>query len=85
MALGASAVVNSMEKSKLLSSQEGMISFDCFMTILMQMRRSLVCIINLYYLTILGEVNSALNKFVLIVNDLRVLLVIVRLVKYFIL
>ncbi|KAF4017395.1 hypothetical protein G4228_009189 [Cervus hanglu yarkandensis] len=43
MALGASAVVNSMEKSKLLSSQEGMISFDCFMTILMQMRRSLVC------------------------------------------
>ncbi|XP_024591034.1 probable E3 ubiquitin-protein ligase HERC1 isoform X10 [Neophocaena asiaeorientalis asiaeorientalis] len=41
MALGASAVVNSMEKSKLLSSQEGMISFDCFMTILMQMRRSL--------------------------------------------
>uniref|UniRef100_A0A5F9C1Q2 HECT-type E3 ubiquitin transferase n=1 Tax=Oryctolagus cuniculus TaxID=9986 RepID=A0A5F9C1Q2_RABIT len=41
MALGASAVVNTMEKSKLLSSQEGMISFDCFMTILMQMRRSL--------------------------------------------
>lgn len=43
MALGASAVVNNMEKTKLLSSQEGMISFDCFMTILMQMRRSLVC------------------------------------------
>ncbi|XP_057578758.1 probable E3 ubiquitin-protein ligase HERC1 isoform X12 [Hippopotamus amphibius kiboko] len=41
MALGASAVVSSMERSKLLSSQEGMISFDCFMTILMQMRRSL--------------------------------------------
>ncbi|MBZ3889111.1 putative E3 ubiquitin-protein ligase HERC1 [Sciurus carolinensis] len=41
MALGASAVVNTMEKNKLLSSQEGMISFDCFMTILMQMRRSL--------------------------------------------
>ncbi|XP_036123353.1 probable E3 ubiquitin-protein ligase HERC1 isoform X14 [Molossus molossus] len=41
MALGASAVVNSMEKTKLLPSQEGMISFDCFMTILMQMRRSL--------------------------------------------
>uniref|UniRef100_H0V6J8 HECT-type E3 ubiquitin transferase n=1 Tax=Cavia porcellus TaxID=10141 RepID=H0V6J8_CAVPO len=41
MALGASAVVNNMEKTKLLSSQEGMISFDCFMTILMQMRRSL--------------------------------------------
>uniref|UniRef100_A0A2R9A0R3 HECT-type E3 ubiquitin transferase n=1 Tax=Pan paniscus TaxID=9597 RepID=A0A2R9A0R3_PANPA len=41
MALGASAVVHTMEKSKLLSSQEGMISFDCFMTILMQMRRSL--------------------------------------------
>ncbi|PNJ29298.1 HERC1 isoform 1, partial [Pongo abelii] len=42
MALGASAVVHTMEKSKLLSSQEGMISFDCFMTILMQMRRSLI-------------------------------------------
>ncbi|XP_060031692.1 probable E3 ubiquitin-protein ligase HERC1 [Erinaceus europaeus] len=41
MALGASAVVNSMEKNKLLSGQEGMISFDCFMSILMQMRRSL--------------------------------------------
>lgn len=41
MALGASAVVNNMEKTKLLSSQEGMISFDCFMTVLMQMRRPL--------------------------------------------
>ncbi|XP_028637266.1 probable E3 ubiquitin-protein ligase HERC1 [Grammomys surdaster] len=41
MALGASAVVYTMEKNKLLSSQEGMISFDCFMAILMQMRRSL--------------------------------------------
>ncbi|XP_055453781.1 probable E3 ubiquitin-protein ligase HERC1 isoform X7 [Psammomys obesus] len=41
MALGASAVVHTMEKNKLLSSQEGMISFDCFMAILMQMRRSL--------------------------------------------
>uniref|UniRef100_A0A7M4EPI1 HECT-type E3 ubiquitin transferase n=1 Tax=Crocodylus porosus TaxID=8502 RepID=A0A7M4EPI1_CROPO len=41
MALGASAVVNTMEKNKMLQSQEGMISFDCFMNILMQMRRSL--------------------------------------------
>ncbi|ERE75745.1 putative E3 ubiquitin-protein ligase HERC1-like protein [Cricetulus griseus] len=44
MALGASAVVHTMEKNKLLSSQEGMISFDCFMAILMQMRRSLVVV-----------------------------------------
>lgn len=43
MALGASAVVNTMEKSKVLQTQEGMITFDCFMNILMQMRRSLVC------------------------------------------
>ncbi|XP_009067927.1 PREDICTED: probable E3 ubiquitin-protein ligase HERC1, partial [Acanthisitta chloris] len=43
MALGASAVVNTMEKNKLLQSPEGMISFDCFMSILTQMRRSLVC------------------------------------------
>ncbi|OXB82040.1 UNVERIFIED_CONTAM: hypothetical protein H355_004123 [Colinus virginianus] len=43
MALNASAVVNTMEKTKLLQSPEGMISFDCFMSILMQMRRSLVC------------------------------------------
>ncbi|RMB94614.1 hypothetical protein DUI87_29429 [Hirundo rustica rustica] len=43
MALGASAVVNTMEKTKLLQSPEGMISFDCFMSILTQMRRSLVC------------------------------------------
>ncbi|XP_015275623.1 PREDICTED: probable E3 ubiquitin-protein ligase HERC1 [Gekko japonicus] len=41
MALGASAVVNTMEKNKTLQTQEGMISFDCFMNILMQMRRSL--------------------------------------------
>ncbi|XP_055971788.1 probable E3 ubiquitin-protein ligase HERC1 [Sorex fumeus] len=41
MALGASAVVSSMERSKLLSGQEGMVSFDCFMAVLMQMRRSL--------------------------------------------
>ncbi|XP_008933489.1 PREDICTED: probable E3 ubiquitin-protein ligase HERC1, partial [Merops nubicus] len=41
MALGASAVVNTMEKNKLLQSPEGMISFDCFMSILTQMRRSL--------------------------------------------
>ncbi|KAG8144816.1 hypothetical protein E2320_013235 [Naja naja] len=43
MALSASAVVHTLEKNKLLPSSEGMISFDCFMTILMQMRRSLVC------------------------------------------
>uniref|UniRef100_A0A8D2LRJ6 HECT-type E3 ubiquitin transferase n=1 Tax=Varanus komodoensis TaxID=61221 RepID=A0A8D2LRJ6_VARKO len=41
MALSASAMVNSMEKNKMLQTQEGMISFDCFMNILMQMRRSL--------------------------------------------
>ncbi|KAL7980305.1 hypothetical protein Chor_014634 [Crotalus horridus] len=41
MALSASAVVHTMEKNKLLQTLEGMISFDCFMTILMQMRRSL--------------------------------------------
>uniref|UniRef100_A0A8C6YER0 HECT-type E3 ubiquitin transferase n=1 Tax=Naja naja TaxID=35670 RepID=A0A8C6YER0_NAJNA len=41
MALSASAVVHTLEKNKLLPSSEGMISFDCFMTILMQMRRSL--------------------------------------------
>ncbi|XP_025019967.1 probable E3 ubiquitin-protein ligase HERC1 isoform X1 [Python bivittatus] len=41
MALSASAVVHTMEKNKLLQTPEGMISFDCFMTILMQMRRSL--------------------------------------------
>ncbi|XP_037767220.1 probable E3 ubiquitin-protein ligase HERC1 isoform X1 [Chelonia mydas] len=41
MALGASAVVNAMEKNKIQQSPEGMISFDCFMNILTQMRRSL--------------------------------------------
>ncbi|KAH0619794.1 hypothetical protein JD844_014057 [Phrynosoma platyrhinos] len=41
MALSASAVVNTMEKTRTLQTQEGMISFDCFMNILMQMRRSL--------------------------------------------
>ncbi|XP_069758992.1 probable E3 ubiquitin-protein ligase HERC1 isoform X8 [Narcine bancroftii] len=41
MALSASAVVSTMEKSKLSVNWEGMISFDCFMNILMQMRRSL--------------------------------------------
>nr|XP_060611660.1 probable E3 ubiquitin-protein ligase HERC1 isoform X2 [Anolis sagrei ordinatus] len=41
MALGASAVVNAMEKNRALPAQEGMVGFDCFMNILMQMRRSL--------------------------------------------
>ncbi|XP_077942009.1 putative E3 ubiquitin-protein ligase HERC1 isoform X9 [Gasterosteus aculeatus] len=39
MALAASAVVSAMEENKL--SQEGLIGYDCFMNILMQMRRSL--------------------------------------------
>ncbi|XP_057693770.1 probable E3 ubiquitin-protein ligase HERC1 isoform X5 [Corythoichthys intestinalis] len=41
MALAASAVVSSIEHSKVLQSQEGLIGYDCFMNILMQMRRSL--------------------------------------------
>uniref|UniRef100_A0A667Y6L3 HECT-type E3 ubiquitin transferase n=1 Tax=Myripristis murdjan TaxID=586833 RepID=A0A667Y6L3_9TELE len=41
MALAASAVVSTMEKSKVLQNQEGLIGYDCFMNILMQMRRSL--------------------------------------------
>ncbi|XP_078541321.1 putative E3 ubiquitin-protein ligase HERC1 isoform X2 [Lissotriton helveticus] len=41
MALASSAVVNTMEKGKMQLSPEGLISFDCFMNILMQMRRSL--------------------------------------------
>lgn len=42
MALAASAVVSTMEEKKLLQNQEGLIGYDCFMNILMQMRRSLV-------------------------------------------
>lgn len=42
MALAASVVVSSMEEDKTLQSQEGLIGYDCFMSILMQMRRSLV-------------------------------------------
>lgn len=42
MALAASAVVSTMEQSQVLQNQEGLISYDCFMNILMQMRRSLV-------------------------------------------
>uniref|UniRef100_A0A3B5B645 HECT and RLD domain containing E3 ubiquitin protein ligase family member 1 n=1 Tax=Stegastes partitus TaxID=144197 RepID=A0A3B5B645_9TELE len=42
MALAASAVVSTMEQNKLLQNQEGLIGYDCFMNILMQMRRSLV-------------------------------------------
>ncbi|KAG7232808.1 hypothetical protein INR49_008073, partial [Caranx melampygus] len=41
MALAASAVVSTMEQSKVLPNQEGLIGYDCFMNILMQMRRSL--------------------------------------------
>ncbi|KAI1904452.1 hypothetical protein AGOR_G00005790 [Albula goreensis] len=41
MALAASAVVSAMEKSKAALCQEGLIGYDCFMNILMQMRRSL--------------------------------------------
>ncbi|XP_045564463.1 probable E3 ubiquitin-protein ligase HERC1 isoform X7 [Salmo salar] len=44
MALVASAVVSTMEKDKMkvcLLNQEGLIGYDCFMNILMQMRRSL--------------------------------------------
>ncbi|XP_036391158.1 probable E3 ubiquitin-protein ligase HERC1 isoform X2 [Megalops cyprinoides] len=41
MALAASAVVSAMEKSKTPLNQEGLIGYDCFMNILMQMRRSL--------------------------------------------
>ncbi|XP_061622236.1 probable E3 ubiquitin-protein ligase HERC1 isoform X5 [Phyllopteryx taeniolatus] len=41
MALAASAVVSTMEDRNVLQSQEGLIGYDCFMNILMQMRRSL--------------------------------------------
>ncbi|XP_063305478.1 probable E3 ubiquitin-protein ligase HERC1 isoform X3 [Pelobates fuscus] len=41
MALAASALVSETDKNKALTSQEGMISCDCFMSILQQMRRSL--------------------------------------------
>ncbi|CAL8352432.1 unnamed protein product [Merluccius merluccius] len=41
MGLAASAVVCTMEKSTVLQNQEGLIGYDCFMNILMQMRRSL--------------------------------------------
>ncbi|KAI3377882.1 hypothetical protein L3Q82_008463 [Scortum barcoo] len=41
MALAASAVVSTMEENKVLQNQEGLIGYDCFMNILMQMRRSL--------------------------------------------
>lgn len=41
MALAASAVVSTMAESR-ASNQEGLIGYDCFMSILMQMRRSLV-------------------------------------------
>ncbi|XP_029281086.1 probable E3 ubiquitin-protein ligase HERC1 [Cottoperca gobio] len=41
MALAASAVVSAMEETKGLQNQEGLIGYDCFMNILMQMRRSL--------------------------------------------
>lgn len=42
MALAASAIVSSMEQNKALQNHEGLISYDGFMNILMQMRRSLV-------------------------------------------
>lgn len=42
MALAASAVVSTMEQCLVLQNQEGLIGYDCFMNILMQMRRSLV-------------------------------------------
>ncbi|XP_030650140.1 probable E3 ubiquitin-protein ligase HERC1 isoform X2 [Chanos chanos] len=41
MALAASAGVTSVEPSKATPNQEGLIGYDCFMNILMQMRRSL--------------------------------------------
>ncbi|XP_018619035.1 probable E3 ubiquitin-protein ligase HERC1 isoform X2 [Scleropages formosus] len=41
MALAASALVSTMEKSKVSLNQEGLIGYDCFMNILLQMRRSL--------------------------------------------
>ncbi|XP_066448386.1 probable E3 ubiquitin-protein ligase HERC1 isoform X1 [Eleutherodactylus coqui] len=41
MALAASALVNEADKNKMLTTQEGMISCDCFISILQQMRRSL--------------------------------------------
>ncbi|KAG8440199.1 hypothetical protein GDO86_006116 [Hymenochirus boettgeri] len=41
MALAASALVEETEKNRMLTAQEGMISCDCFMSILQQMRRSL--------------------------------------------
>lgn len=42
MALAASATVNSLEPNQATQSQEGLMGYDCFMNILMQMRRSLV-------------------------------------------
>uniref|UniRef100_A0A3Q1JCX7 HECT-type E3 ubiquitin transferase n=1 Tax=Anabas testudineus TaxID=64144 RepID=A0A3Q1JCX7_ANATE len=41
MALAASALVSTMEQNKVPQNQEGLIGYDCFMNILMQMRRSL--------------------------------------------
>ncbi|KAA0723274.1 putative E3 ubiquitin-protein ligase HERC1 [Triplophysa tibetana] len=41
MALAASATVNSLEPNQATQSQEGLMGYDCFMNILMQMRRSL--------------------------------------------
>ncbi|XP_014872809.1 probable E3 ubiquitin-protein ligase HERC1 isoform X1 [Poecilia latipinna] len=41
MALAASAVVSAMEKNAAPHCQEGLMGYDCFMNILMQMRRSL--------------------------------------------
>ncbi|KAG8576379.1 hypothetical protein GDO81_009838 [Engystomops pustulosus] len=41
MALAASALVSEADKNKMLTTQEGMISCDCFISILQQMRRSL--------------------------------------------
>ncbi|XP_043933675.1 probable E3 ubiquitin-protein ligase HERC1 isoform X2 [Protopterus annectens] len=41
MALGASAAVSVVNKNKVPQNQEGMIGYDCFMNILLQMRRSL--------------------------------------------
>ncbi|XP_054587942.1 probable E3 ubiquitin-protein ligase HERC1 isoform X4 [Nothobranchius furzeri] len=41
MALAASAVVSAMEQNLVLQNQEGLVGYDCFMNILLQMRRSL--------------------------------------------
>lgn len=42
MALAASAMVSTMEQNQALQDHEGLISYDCFINILLQMRRSLV-------------------------------------------